>query len=314
MQDNINPATRMIGLFGCGLWGRNILRDLKLLGAQVLVVDPQADARALALNLGARLALAEPWQQSVRGWIVAAPASQHLACIRAIAHQGVPILCEKPLAHSVEHGEQILAVVHAAQATCHVLDVWRYHPAVQWLRDAHRLQTLGETPGLTSLRANWTSPRQDIDTLANFGPHEISIYREIFAREPDALSASADWHGDQTRSVWLRLGRAPWQMSTLSNRCERRVRELRLHGSEGIAVFNADQPAQIWLARGPSTAQLAASEMTRIELDNSTSPLMAQLSAWLQFLDGGAPPLTDINAGFRTLKLLQKFRELAAER
>jgi predicted dehydrogenase len=42
-----------VGLVGCGLWGRNILRDLLAEGAAVCVADPNEEARAFAPGLGA---------------------------------------------------------------------------------------------------------------------------------------------------------------------------------------------------------------------------------------------------------------------
>jgi len=42
-----------VSLAGCGRWGRNILRDLLSLGAEVSVADPDAAARLHATAAGA---------------------------------------------------------------------------------------------------------------------------------------------------------------------------------------------------------------------------------------------------------------------
>jgi prephenate dehydrogenase len=74
-------VARRVGLVGCGLWGRNILRDLLLEGAEVTVVDPDPSARSQAVAAGARASLAElDGLREVDGLVVATPASTHGGC------------------------------------------------------------------------------------------------------------------------------------------------------------------------------------------------------------------------------------------
>jgi predicted dehydrogenase len=299
----------MIGLLGCGIWGRNILRDLVELGAEVHVVETDATARGRAMAGGARLATEHvPPVGSVRGWVIATPATVHEESIAAVLSDGVPLLCEKPLANDAAAAQRIERQVRAAGIACHMVDVWRYHPAVTTLAAIARDGTIGEPLGLVSTRANWTSPRQDVDTLSNLGPHEISLYREILAAEPVPASAFAERLDGRIVSAWIRFEGAAWMQSLLSNRWEIRRRELRLHGSAGIAVYAADRGEHLIVASGPADDRLEAAERRRVELP-TTSALRAQLADWLGFLDGGPEPKTSLRLGVQSVEIIETLRQ-----
>ena len=76
-----------------------------------------------------------------------------------------------------------------ARHPLHLMDVWRYHPVVEALAEQVRVQTLGPAQGLRLTRANWTSPRTDVDSVWNLAPHEVSIFREVFGVMPEPQAA-----------------------------------------------------------------------------------------------------------------------------
>lgn len=300
-------TVQRIVVFGCGLWGANIVRDLRVLGARVDVVDPDPRAQRTAVELGARSAPAL-MPGAADGVVIASPASAHLANVEAALTLDCPLLIEKPLADSAAAAEAMVDRIQAQSRDAHMVDVWRYHGAVGALTRMVADRTVGEVRGLCSQRANWTSPRTDVDTLTNLGPHEISLYRQIFAAEPRAQAAHFEAGNDgSVVSAWTRLGPAPWLISELSNRSPVRVRTLRLHGTDGVALWDADRPSQVLLASGPADGRLEASVRLIISVDAEPA-LRAQLRAWLAFLDGAPPPLTDLQAGLASMQLIQQLR------
>lgn len=302
--------TLEIGLAGCGLWGRRILADLLALGARVRVVDTDPDACAGAMAAGAERA--EPRVAllgRVHAWVLATPASRHLEVLQELASQGRPVLCEKPLCMDAAQAHEIAAF---APPGWHMLDVWRYHPAVEALAGLVRSGELGEVHGLRSTRINWTSPREDVDSLLNLAPHEISIYREIFGALPKPKSAHFESCDGTIRGAWLHWSGGPWLLSELGNRSPTRRRELRLHGSERVAIWDAARPLTVLRASGRADAQLEALRVEPMALDQ-TPALRRQLAAWLAWLDGaGPPPRSDLAHGIATMELVDQLRCLGA--
>lgn len=296
-----------IGLIGCGLWGRNILRDLLMLGAKVSVVETDPHLRDQALQLGATTVAAAP-DAEVDGWIVATPASSHAAVIASIGESAVPILCEKPLCTDLAQAQAITACL---RGPLHLMDVWRYHPVVEALRVQVLAETLGPAQGLRLTRANWTSPRTDVDSAWNLAPHEISIFREVFGVMPEPRAALAEWLDDGIRSLWShwRAPHGPWLVSEVSNRFEQRRRELRLHCARGVWVSNGVDPVLHGYS-GPADSRLETQASQTVQLDTE-SALQRQLAAWLGFLAGGPAPRSDLAHGIGVIERIVELRRLA---
>ena len=122
---------RTLGLVGCGLWGKNILRDLRVLSAEVVVADPDPAARTAAEVQGARTVAALDALPEVEGVVVATPASTHAEVIDALLPRGIPIFIEKPFTLDLERARRLAAV---AAERLFVMHVWRYHPGIEALR------------------------------------------------------------------------------------------------------------------------------------------------------------------------------------
>src|SRR5580698_8903499 len=130
-----------VGVVGAGVMGSNHARVLAGLPDTTLVgiVDPLPAHRTRATELtGCRTfaTLEELIAESVDAVTIAAPTHLHhevaLACI---AH-GVHVLVEKPIASSVEEGQEIVAAARRAGVTLMVGHVERFNPAVAAIKQA----------------------------------------------------------------------------------------------------------------------------------------------------------------------------------
>ncbi len=90
-----------------------------------------------------------------------------------------------------------------------------------------------------------------------------------------------------------------------------RRRELRLHGRDAIALWDAQDPHTLTIASGDSDAQLEASERRRLPLSPEPA-LRRQLAAWLDWLDGGPPPRSDLAHGIEVIERIDAVRRLGA--
>lgn len=119
-------STIRICQFGCGSWGKNILRDLLSLNCRVDVVDPASQARQYALEHGAEHAFKELNPSgSYDGYVVATTASTHFKVLSLVASSNTPVFCEKPLVTSLEHARQLRDMY---EDNLFVMHKWRYHP------------------------------------------------------------------------------------------------------------------------------------------------------------------------------------------
>lgn len=287
-----------IALMGCGLWGRNILRDLIALGCEVAVIDPSAESRDQALRMGATTAVSDAAEvENAAGIIVASPASAHVGCIEAILDRGVPIFCEKPLCQSVVENERLAA---AARGRLFEMHIWRYHPGVEKLAALLRAGELGEPLWLKSTRVNWTSPRKDVDPVWTLAPHDLSIVLEVLGAMPRPKAAIAErLHGKAVGLAGVMEGPVPFLLDVSTRHREKR-REVRLHGSRGIAVLNDDR----------LIVNLGGDDVD-VPFEKDVPPLQRQLKAFLDHVHAGTALRSSMTDSRAVLVALTQLRELA---
>lgn len=103
-----------VGVIGCGLWAREILKTLALLpnGPVVALCDPYAPFLRRAGNLAPKAEKYAQYQEllankEVQAVIVATPSYQHKEIVLAALQAGKHVYCEAPLATTVEDARAI---------------------------------------------------------------------------------------------------------------------------------------------------------------------------------------------------------------
>jgi predicted dehydrogenase len=279
-----------IGLIGCGRWGSNIRRDLVDLGAEVRVVDPAVGQDALpdVASLPA-----------VDGVVVATPAATHAEVIDAVLDRSVPIFCEKPFTTDVGDARRL---VEQAGDRIHLMHVWRYHPGVEVLGDLARSGALGTVHGVRSTRVNGPSPRRDTDSIWTLVPHDLTVAIEILGSIPAPRAAQAEQVDGRAESLWGLCGLNPWLVVEASTRFADKRREVRVHGSEAVAVLTGD---------GASAVRIERSAEVEERSFTPELPLRRELAAFLGHLQGGPPPKSDAAEGLAVVEAVADLRALA---
>lgn len=293
-------------LVGCGLWGERVLRDLVELGARVEVAEPDAARRQVAERLGARRAVEQAAAAAdCDGIVVATPAATHAELVEALLPSGVPLLVEKPLAVNEADAERLAL---AAPERIFVGHVWRYHAGVRALAERVAAGQLGRIEWLRSTRANWTSPRNDVDPVWTLAPHDLSIALALLGTLPPPRAAFAERAAGRVVGLLAVLGGAPSLVIEVSTRYADKRRELRVHGSEGVAVLRGADAAELEITRGAPDAPQGRTERYAVRGEPA---LRRELRAFLEHLRGGPPPPTDVREGVEVVRSLCALRRLA---
>lgn len=296
----------VVGLVGCGRWGALVLRDLISLGSAVIVADLDEGARAAAAALGAKTVTDIDDLPDVDALVVATPAVTHASVVDALLVRRVPMLVEKPFTTSVADAERLLA---SGGDRLFVGHVWRYHPGIEQLGEIARSGEIGPIAGLRAMRANWTSPRTDVDSIWNLAPHDLTLALEILGHIPSPRAALAETHDGHAVGMIALLGGTPWLAFEVSNRYRDKRREVRLHGRDGVAVMRDTDAGQIEITRG-NTAMHAVPAIEMREFSRE-SALKRQLAGFLGVLSGGPPPKSTAGEGLEVVRVIVRLRELA---
>ncbi len=303
-MDNIR-----IGLIGCGIWGQKILDDLLSLHIEIRVADPHPPALNLALKKGARSAhlhVDKLLELNMTAWIIATPSVTHFELIQKVQHTHVPIFVEKPMVTSLKDAIQI-------RDTCHkdiyVMHIWKCHPGIKMLAEIASNKTLGNVKGGKSIRANWTSPRKDTDSLWNLAIHDLSISECLLGEMPAIKSVIAEKHAGIIRGLYVHMGNEPYYCFEASNRFPDKRREVRLFCEFGVAILWDEIVDYIEVYEGNDQSQLTKDSVSRIYFDR-TPPLKIELIQYINYLKGGPPPISDLEEAIRLIKALDVIQNL----
>jgi predicted dehydrogenase len=149
MGNNVKPIKTAI--FGTGFMGRvhlEAVRRLEFVEAVAIAGRNVEAARRLGAGFSIptittdyREVLRDPAIDAVH---ICTPNAQHFPMVKDALQAGKHVLCEKPLATSVEEGEQLVALAarkEVRNCVCHNL---RFYPMVQQMRTMREAGDLGE--------------------------------------------------------------------------------------------------------------------------------------------------------------------------
>jgi len=306
-----------VAVIGFGYWGKNLVRNFHEIGVLHLICDADPDRESPAREKypdvefvsSVEAALSD---DNIGAVAIATPAVTHFELARKAIDAGKDVFVEKPLAISVRHGEELVALAADRRKTLMVGHILRYHPAVVKLGRLIRDGALGRIRYLYSNRLNMGKIRTEENILWSFAPHDISVMLALLGEAPSTISCQGGSYlnenvADVTVSQFLFPSgvRAHIFVSWLHPSKEQR---LVVVGSEKMAVFDDTAPHKLvvyphkieWKNRIPTAVKAEAEPM---EID-TVEPLRAECLHFLECAAFRKQPWTDGQEGLQVLKVL----------
>src|SRR6185295_7236305 len=178
----------------------------------------------------------------IQAAVVAASAVNHHPLARALLLAGKDVFVEKPLALSVAHAEELVALADRHQRILMVGHLLLYHPAVRYLREMVDRGELGDLYYVNAQRVNLGKVRRDESALWSFAPHDLSVILHLLGAEPLDVAArgSAFLQSGVEDVVFLHLRFADGRMAHVhvSWLDPHKRRQFTVVGSRKMAVFD----------------------------------------------------------------------------
>ena len=318
-ETGCSTAQPNIAVFGCGYWGRNLVRNFAELGALRAISDPDTEAaEALAARHGGRVmslqaCLEDPGIDAVA---IAAPAALHFDLARRALEAGKHVFVEKPLALQVTEAELLCRLADNRDRRLMVGHLLQYHPVFLRLLELVREGRLGRLQYLSSARRSLGKIRREEDVLWSFAPHDISMVLALTGEQPSRVTCHGSWVlNDAVADVaTMELdfpggGSAQVSVSWLQPSKEQK---LVVVGSEGMAVFDDTAPWDRKLLLYPHriTWRNGQAEPVKADAEPVTvpeaEPLKEECRHFLHCVATGATPRTDGREGLRVLQVLSQ--------
>ncbi len=292
-----------LGLIGHGAWGKYILRDLKLLGAEVFAADISEEARKKAKENGAARVFTDAEDlPDCDGYIVAVPIPQLTPLSAALLKREKPVFCEKTLVLSEDDfnllknlgGEKYIFAMHK----------WHYHPGIEALRIIAEEGRIGRIKQVDTIRYHWVKDFHGGDVFWTQGVHDLTIVKHILGYIPGEIKAVNVIHNQDKLPVTFNaiIGEDPYvSLSVSGAHCFKRS-GVTIHGDSGSAGLNDAYDDHILIR------DIKGDE--RIQID-TTYPLYLELNEFVEYLRGGATPKCGLNEAWEVSQFLINLRKKA---
>jgi predicted dehydrogenase len=261
---------------------------------------------------------------------VATPVSSHFALAMEALKAGKHVFVEKPLASTSEQSEQLIEEAARRKLVLMVDHTFVYTGAVRKIRELVANGDLGQPYYYDSVRINLGLFQHDVSVLWDLAVHDLSILQYVLPGDPVAISATGMGHfTSKTENIayltlffpdnllahihvnWL----APVKVRrTLIGGSRRMIIYDDVESSEKIKVY--DKGVQI--SNTPeSVHQLLVSyragDMWAPRID-STEALTVEVKEFVQAIETGRRPLTDGEAGWKVVRILEAATQSMAVR
>lgn len=230
------------------------------------------------------------------------------------------ILVEKPLTTRVEDAERLLEELGDKKMIVMVGHVFKYNPAIIKLKEYIKSKELGKIYYLHSVRTNLGPIRQDVSTMWDLFPHDISIFLFLLNSFPSEVNAVGKTYLQPNLEdvvfVTLQFPNEVVTNSRVSWLDPRKIREVTVVGSKKMALFddlNNIEPIRLYdksieqkrfyISFGEFQLILRDGDITMPKI-KMLEPLKVQCEHFIKCIKENKTPLTDIWEGIKVVKIL----------
>lgn len=316
--------TLKVAVIGVGAMGRNHVRVYyELPGVELVgVSDVDEGAAAAATRLYATKTYADYRQMldetQPDAVTIAVPTQFHLEVALDVISRGIHLLVEKPIASTVEEGQQIIDAAAKANVCLQIGHIERFNPAVIALRQQLAENALGKVFQIDARRQGPFPGRiKDVGVVVDLAVHDIDIIRYVTGAEITRVYAETAQRIHETREDMvtglLRLSDGAVGTLTINWLTPTKIRELYVTGERGMFRVdyltqdlyffeNAAAPIGDWPflnLRGVNEGRMIRQVVAKKE------PLRAELESFIAAVKGEKPVAVTGEDGLKSLGLAQ---------
>lgn len=326
-----------VGVIGYGYWGPNLARNFAESADFTLtaVSDMKGEFADLArrrhpgalVTRDARELINHPKVDAV---VIATPVVTHHALALEALRAGKHVLVTKPMASTSAQCEELIAEAARRKLVLMVDHTFVYTGAVRRIKELISKGEIGDIYYYDSVRINLGLFQRDVDVIWDLAVHDISIMDFVLTQRPRAVSATGIAHVPNGRpnTAYLTLFfeknlighiHANWLSPV-------KIRRTLIAGSRRMIVYDDIEPSEkvkiydkgISIDDSPENISkmfisYRAGDMWAPHLD-ITEALRVEVSHFAECIAKSRRPLTDGEAGLRTIRILEAAARSLADR
>ncbi len=304
--------SKFVGVIGCGIWGKNIVRNFYSLNALNTVCDLDDETLNKIKTDYKGVKTTKDFNEiinndDIKAVCVITPSHTHFGLVKLALEHNKQVYVEKPISIRADEALKLKELAEAKGLILMVGHLLLYHPAVNRLKMLIEDGALGEIKYVQSDRLNINYFKNDRSVMWDLAPHDVSMTSYVINSEPEkviaATGASTEGNNifDITHITIKYKNGVIAQISDSWIHPQKYVK-LMVRGDKGSAVLDDTLPEHKLLLfdnTKPGQQNIEIPDYLEIE------PLKLECQHFLHCIETGKTPRSDGENGYITVKALE---------
>ena len=182
-------SKQKVAVLGCGLWGRNIVRNFYNLEVLHSVCDLDEENLNKVKEQYSGVHTTSDFNEilnnpEITAVAVVTPSHTHFNMVKKVLDSGRHVYVEKPISTSAKEAEELKKIAEEKGLVLMVGHLLLYHPAVNRLKMLVDEGVLGDIVYAQSDRLNVNYFKNDRSVMWDLAPHDVSMMAYVIGQEP----------------------------------------------------------------------------------------------------------------------------------
>ena len=191
-----------IAVIGCGVWGRNIVRNFYNLNVLDIVCDLDESNLQKVKELYPGVKTTKDFNEiinnpEITSVAVVTPSHTHYKVVKAMLEAGKNVYVEKPISTVAQEAKDLTELAHEKGLVLMVGHLLLYHPAVNRLKMLIEEGELGDIVYAQSDRLNVNFFKNDRSVMWDLAPHDVSMMSYVTGKDPLRVIAAVGCSSEQ---------------------------------------------------------------------------------------------------------------------
>ena len=306
-----------IAVIGCGVWGKNIVRNFYNLGVLHTVCDMDDENIKMVKQEYSGVKTTKDFMDLVNNpeidaIAVITPSHTHFKIVKLILEAGKHVYVEKPISTVAQQAKDLTELAESRNLVLMVGHLLLYHPVVNRLKSLVADGVLGEIKYVQSDRLNINYFKNDRSVMWDLAPHDLSMTNYILNMEPESLISAVGQSSegndifDITHIAIKYPGDVVAHLSNSWIHPQKRV-QFMIVGTKATAIFDDTVPTDKLLLFNhsvPGHSEKISVDYLEIE------PLKLECQHFISCITNGYKARSDGENGYNVVRILQDAEEM----
>ncbi len=303
---------KFVGVIGCGIWGKNIVRNFYNLNALHTVCDLDDDTLDMIKTTYVGTNTTKDFNElinneEIKAICVITPSHTHFNLVKLALEHNKHVYVEKPISIKADEALKLKELAEEKGLVLMVGHLLLYHPAVNRLKMLIEDGVLGKIKYVQSDRLNINYFKNDRSVMWDLAPHDVSMVSYVINSEPEkVISATGTSTEDNnifdiTHITIKYKNGVVAQLSDSWIHPQKRV-TLMVRGDKGSAILDdtlPDHKLLVYDNTKPGQQNIDVPDYLEIE------PLKLECQHFLHCIETGKTPRSGGENGYMTVKVLE---------